>query len=69
VSLAATFAAISGSLSGLINMLRYASVHDTSLVAPASLFGLAESLVPMFLGFGVLTVAWFGVAVGLRRQA
>jgi hypothetical protein len=29
----------------------------------------AESLVPMFFGFGCLTIAWLCVALGLRRQS
>jgi hypothetical protein len=30
---------------------------------------LAESLVPVFFGFGCLTVAWLCVAFGLWRKA
>ena len=31
--------------------------------------GSAESLIPLFLAFGCLTVAWLCVAAGLRRTA
>jgi hypothetical protein len=31
--------------------------------------GASESLVPVFVGFGCLTVAWLLVAVGMGRHA
>jgi len=33
-----------------------------------ALISLAESLVPIFLGFGALAVAWLCVAVGMWRR-
>lgn len=67
LSLATIFAALSGSALGLLNVLHGVGMSQTpefSRVAP----GLAESLVPIFVGFGCLTVAWLGVAVGLWRR-
>ena len=69
LSLAAIFAGLSGSLAGVINVLRMmwitASPVETGVLAVAS----AESLVPVFVAFGSLTVAWLCAAVGLRRQS
>jgi hypothetical protein len=31
--------------------------------------GLTESITPMFVAFGFLTLAWLFVAVGMRRTA
>jgi hypothetical protein len=33
------------------------------------LMGLSESLIPPFVAFAFLAVAWLLVAVGMRRQA
>jgi hypothetical protein len=69
LSFAAIFAGLSGSLSGAINVLRMlwisASPVEPRLLAVAS----AESLVPAFVAFGSLTVAWLCAAAGLRRQS
>jgi hypothetical protein len=67
ISLAGIFAALCGFLSGLINILRGIAVSKPvpfDLVA----LGLSEALVPLFVGFGCLTVAWLCVALGLRRH-
>ena len=68
ISLASIFAGLSGSLSGAINVLRMVWITqppvDTSVVA----VGSAEALVPMFVAFGSLTVAWLCCTVGLKRQ-
>lgn len=69
VSLAGLFAALSGFVAGLLNVLRYVVVKDVPLTSQVPLLGLAESLVSLFVGFGCLTVAWLCVALGLRRQA
>lgn len=68
LALAGVSAAICGTLAGLLNMLRYAAVHDVALTSREGLLGLSESLVPAFFGAGALTIAWLCVALGLRRQ-
>ncbi|MGH9200306.1 MAG: hypothetical protein ACRD2A_03615 [Vicinamibacterales bacterium] len=68
LSLAAIFAAISGTSLGLLNVLRGVGMSQTAEFTTASTIGLAESLVPIFFGFGCLTAAWLCVAVGLWRR-
>lgn len=68
ISLAGIFASLSGSSLGAINTLRglwMQPPRDGSYLAVAS----AESIVPMFVGFSCLMVAWLCVAVGMRRQS
>src|SRR3970040_1000011 len=70
LSLATIFAAISGSVLGVLNVLvgmgtRTSATPDFTRI---SAIGLAESLVPIFFGFGCLTVAWLSVALGLWRR-
>lgn len=67
LSLAAIFAALTGAVAGAINTFTGISRSDTfdSHIIMAS---AAESLVPLFVGFGCLTVGWLCVALGLRRQ-
>jgi hypothetical protein len=68
-SLAAIFAALSGGVLGLLNVLR--AIGMTSDISQESYrvmaIGAAESLVPMFVGFSCLTAAWLLVAVGMSR--
>jgi hypothetical protein len=69
LSLATIFAAISGAALGVLNALlgmgtRSATPEFSHVVA----IGLSESLVPIFFGFGCLTVAWLCVALGLWRR-
>ena len=68
VSLAGLFAGLSGLMSGLIHILRYVHARDPIPIQIVAL-GLSEAIVPLFVGFGALTVAWLCVALGLRRQA
>jgi hypothetical protein len=69
LSLATIFAAISGSTVGLINVLMGTTgTSATPEFTRISAIGLAESLVPIFFGFGCLTVAWLCVALGLWRR-
>jgi O-antigen/teichoic acid export membrane protein len=68
LSLATIFAAISGTMLGLLNVLRGMGVADTLEFSRISAIGMAESLVPVFFGFGCLTVAWLCVAIGLWRR-
>jgi hypothetical protein len=65
ISLAGLFAGLAGFLSGIISMFR---VADTPISAKLAL-GFAESLVPLFVACGCLTVAWLCAALGLRRHA
>ncbi len=68
LSLATIFAAISGSTLGMLNVLRGIGIAETPDFSRVSAIGLAESLVPIFFGFGCLTVAWLCVALGLWRR-
>jgi hypothetical protein len=69
LSLATVFAAISGSTVGLINVLiGITGTNATPEFTRVSAVGLAESLVPIFFGFGCLTAAWLLVALGLWRR-
>lgn len=69
VSLAGLFASLAGLVVGLMNVLRYIGISETPLSNRIIAIGLAESLVPPFVAFGCLTVAWLCVAVGLRRHS
>jgi hypothetical protein len=68
VSLAGIFAGLSGSSLGAINTLRglwLEPPRDGRYLAVAS----AESIVPIFVAFSCLMVAWLCVAVGMRRRS
>ena len=67
ISLAGLFAGLAGAVSGAIMGLRHASDTPDYRAAPI-LIGAAESLVPLFVAFGSLTIAWLCVALGLSRQ-
>jgi hypothetical protein len=69
LSLATVFAAVCGTMLGFINELRYVSLRQPISLTPAVATGLAESLVPLFFGFGCLTVTWLCVTIGLWRRA
>ena len=68
LSLATIFAALSGSTLGLLNVLRGMGMSQAPAFSHIVAIGLAESLVPIFVGFGCLTVAWLCVALGLWRR-
>ena len=68
LSLATIFAALTGLVAGLANVLRSVAVHDIPLFSGRSALGMSEALVPMFVGFGCLTIAWLCDAAGLWRQ-
>jgi len=68
LSLATVFAAVAGVTVGLINELRFIGRSETVTFSPQVMIGLAESLVPLFIGFGCLTVAWLCVTLGLWRR-
>jgi hypothetical protein len=68
LSLATVFAAVAGLALGLVNELRFVSRSGTVTFSPQVAMGLAEGLVPLFVSFGCLTVAWLCVTVGLWRR-
>ena len=68
LSLATIFAALSGSTLGVLNVLRAMGVSQSAAFPRIAWIGFAEALVPIFFGFGCLTVAWLCVAVGLWRR-
>lgn len=69
LSLAAIFAGLAGFVVGTINALMWALTDPAGIRTGLLVVGLAESLVPLAVAFGSLTVAWLLVAVGLRRAA
>ena len=69
VSLAAIFAGLCGMLSGFITILRGIGATSSAIPFRVVAIGVAEALVPLFVTFGLLMVAWLCVALGLRRQA
>jgi hypothetical protein len=68
LSLATVFAAVAGVAVGFINELRFMSRSETVTFSRQVAIGVAESLVPLFFGFGCLTVAWLCVTLGLWRR-
>jgi hypothetical protein len=69
LSLAGMFAGISGGVLGFINVLRFVWTRElTAQTYKVMAVGAAESLVPVFVGFACLTVAWLLVAVGMGRN-
>ena len=69
ICLAALFASLGGLLAGLINVLHGAHHSNAPLNSGNALLGLSESLVPLFVASGSLTLCWLFVAVGIRRKA
>jgi hypothetical protein len=71
VSLAGLFGALCGVVAGFITVLR--GIGVTGQLQPESYpriaLGFAEALVPVFVCFGCLTIAWLLVALGMRRTA
>ena len=68
LSLAAIFAALSGTGLGILNVFQHMARSEPPTFARVEALGLAESLVPLFLGFGCLTLAWICVALGMWRR-
>lgn len=68
LSLAAVFASLCALWSGVINI--GVGIANTGGPVPWATVAVAasEALVPMFVAFGCLTVAWLCVALGLRRH-
>jgi len=71
ISLAGIFAAVSSLLLGLANALeaigRSGGDRAGNFGPPAQM--LAEAIIPSFVGFASLTVAWLCVATAIRRSA
>jgi hypothetical protein len=68
LSLATIFAAVSGTSLGVLNVMRYIGVTDQPQFTRVGAIGLSEAMVPVFVGFGCLAMAWLCVAVGLWRR-
>jgi hypothetical protein len=68
VSLAGLFAALAGMVTGAINVLKGIWESQGGVNWRIVAVGAAESLVPLLLAFGCLTVAWLCVAAGFRRH-
>ena len=68
VSLAGLFGALTGTVTGAINVLRGFWTTEGPVNWHNAAVGSAESLVPLLLVFGCSTVAWLCVAAGFRRQ-
>ena len=68
-SLAGLFSALSGGVLGFLHVLR--GIGVTREFSPEEFnriaLGASESLVPMFVGFACLSVAWLLVAAGMSR--
>ena len=69
ISLAGLFAALTGTVTGAINVLRVFWTTDGPVNWQIVAVGSAEALVTLLLAFGSLTVAWLCVAAGFQRQA
>ena len=71
LSLAGIFAAVSNLLLGLANALEAIGTPRTEATAsfPPAARMLAEAMIPSFVGFACLTVAWLCVAAAIRRSA
>lgn len=69
LSLATVFATVSDVALGLVYGLHFISRREPGGLTPAVASGLADSLVPLFVGFGCLTLTWLCVTIGLWRRA
>lgn len=69
LSLAGIFSALCNLLVGLVNVLRGLSSMPTyeAQALRAAFVGMAEAVVPTFVAFACLTVAWLCVAMGMRK--
>lgn len=69
LSLATVFATVSDAALGLVYGLHFIARRQPGGLTPAVAAGFADSLVPLFVGLGCLTVAWLCVTIGLWRRA
>ena len=71
LTLAAIFAAVCSSSVGMATALK--GVADAGAAGPKAAVvlaaGMSESLIPPFVAFAFLAVAWLLVTVGMRRKA
>jgi hypothetical protein len=70
VNTALVWTIIFGVTSNLISVARYVSTDPELSKAPALpvLEGIAEALVPLVIGGGILAVSWILLAFGLRKM-
>jgi hypothetical protein len=70
LSLASIFAAICSWSVGVATALKHAADNGiTGEGVRVMVAGLSEAMVPPFVAFAFLSVAWLLVALGLRRDA
>ena len=71
LSLASVFSAIGSLTAGMATILKGAAATGNwgGQAFSRLLLGCAEALIPMFVAFSFLAVAWLLVAVGMRRQS
>jgi len=74
LSMAGVFAALCSCVAGVATVLKgIAATGEVVLGQKGNigniLMGFQETLIPLFVSFGFLAVAWLLVAVGIRRQA
>lgn len=71
LSLATIFAALCSFTTGIAVILQGISASgDLQKIGWHNVYaGAAESILPLVGAFGCLTIAWIGVAVGMRRTA
>jgi hypothetical protein len=69
ISLAGIFAGLTGFIAGVMSILRFMWSAEPPVPSRLIAVGFAESLVPLFVAFGCLTVAWLCAALGVRRHA
>src|SRR5688572_1555138 len=67
LSLAGIFAGLNGSSLGAINVLRGFWLEPPR-DGRIALIGAAESIVPLYVSFSCLMLAWLLVAAGMRRK-
>lgn len=68
LSLAAIFASLCALLLGFIGVFAGIAASGATISWQSATAGFAEALVAPFVTFAFLTVAWIGVAFGIRRQ-
>jgi len=69
LSLASIFAAICSWSVGMATALKYAADSGLSAMPRRDGRGFSEAMIPPFVAFAFLSVAWLLVALGLRREA
>lgn len=69
VSLGTIFAAICALASAAANIFQALAANTAGRIdMPRVYVGLAETLVPVFVSFGLLAVAWLLIAAGMLRR-